>query len=273
MSIHRVSLMLAASAGLAACGGGSGDDAPAALGGSTPPPPAVVLPLLSVLEQTPATPSRAGATYDPVRDSFIILPPEADFEVEIARNTDPAVPRPGGFSVYSNGVANAVRIVTSSGSGTAFAAHLGGNAAERGHARLTETPVPTPGRATFAGSYMGIITTVDSFAYRGFITGEVALRADFDAMTMEGDITRRVNTSGRDFAPLALDPSPISAEGGFGGPTSGGILTGLGYDSATGVYGGLVTGPGGGEVVGSVSVLHEDATLRPFLERGAFAAE
>ena len=261
----------------AACGGGGGAQA------TGPTTPAVeTLELLSVRDAI-NTDGRVRTTYyDEQGDVMAVLyqnqstPGTATFEIN-ALTVDLSAPPVPGFKAYisSNGPLRMVRGETSSGSGEAYAGLFPNDGVERVHARLAETVLPTSGFATLTGAYMGVISDFSTHEARGFITGDAQLFADFDVMTMQGQISNRINTSNRSFDLLVLPATPIDvADGSFGGETLGGLLSGLpGFDGAPGTYGGLVTGPDGGEAVGSVSIVHERAGVPTFRETGAFVAD
>jgi hypothetical protein len=280
----------------AACGGGGGDGGGDGVGdggggdagGTASPPPALAVAGPTRLGEGRGAPFADSVVkvWEYVPDTDVIVVPIEVLSGPRAPVTDiytltrtPGAPQVAGFGAYSD-PANpfiVVRGETATGSGEAYVGQFGGISVSGIHLRLSDTVLPVSGTARMTGGYMGLISAHDDLGYRGYITGATELFADFDSMTIQGEITGRVNTNvpPRAFDPLILLASPIDAENGsFRGDTGGGILAGLpGFDGAPGTWGGLIVGPDGGEAVGSVYIVHERAGVPTFLETGAFVAD
>jgi hypothetical protein len=268
MKIGPVSTSLILAVCLSGCGGGSDDPGPHVLTPNALAPVAVRdgLNTAAGLRTTVR-----GGPGDVMAVTYT-SPGLTSITLIAVDDTAPAVP---GFKGYRSVFGDLVIV---RGDAETWAAHAGifaNDGFERLHERIGDTVLPTSGSATFTGSYMGLISDISDHSYRGYITGDTEMFADFDAVTMQGQITNRINTSNRAFDTLIFPARPIDpSDGRFGGETQGGILIGLpDFDGARGVYSGLVVGPAGQTAVGSVVLVHERSGVATLRETGVFAAD
>jgi hypothetical protein len=242
-----------------------------------------VVPATSAVVGMPSepVPQWRPADYVSGQDQLIVYPRGAlsggtlPSAVALARNGTPERAMPNFFRAFASGSQRqAVRGVTPSGSGVAYAARLNGLGIERGVERIGDTTLPTAGRATYNGTYAGVLGDVsNALEDAGLITGSAQLIAEFDAGTISGSIFGRRNGSGRDFASVQLPEGPISmTDGSFGGATSGGLLTGLNYTFAQGRFNGLIVGENGQEIVGGLNITHAKSGAPTIVEYGSFVA-
>jgi hypothetical protein len=275
--------ILPALALLVACGGGGGggdasDDGPVPIARNA-------IPATSVVEGFPeqTLPGWQAATYLPATDQIVVYPRatlggggSVATVRTLSRNLTPEIAMPANFSAYigTSAQRQAVRGVTPGGSGTAYAARLIDRGIERGHERIGETTLPTSGGAIYTGTYAGVLGDASFFLEdAGLITGTAQLDANFASGTISGRISGRENGSGRAFGVVTLPASAIDAtDGSFGGTTSGGLLTGLGYTGAEGTFSGLIVGANGEEAVGGLNITHTRAGAPTISEYGVFVA-
>lgn len=258
---------------LAACGGSSGDMAGPAMQN--------VVPATTVAVGFPAqpVPQWQPATYVSGQDQLIVYPRGVlsggtlPSSVALVRNTTPERAMPNFFRAFASGSQRqAVRGVTPSGSGVAYAARLFNQGIERGVERIGDTTLPSSGRGVYNGTYAGVLGDVtNSLEDAGLITGSAQMIAEFDAGTISGSVFGRRNGSGRDFASVQLPESVISTmDGSFAGATSGGLLTGLNYTGAQGSFNGLIVGDSGQEIVGGLNITHSLTGSPTLIEQGVF---
>ena len=220
-------------------------------------------------------PTTFVATYDAVGDTMtlddgttaIVLPRQAIYDGTTFK----------GYFLSNISPNYAIYAVTPSGDGYALlAVRPGSSIAGTEFARLGDTELPGGGVVNYSGEYSAFVVA-DSSGLAGLLLfGDADLAADFNAGTMSGVISNRVDfTNGRlTYADLTLEASIISG-GAFSGTTTGGAASGT-YTSTTsaGEYSGLIVGPDGGEVVGGVVVGHIiTGTTGPYTEYGAFVAD
>jgi hypothetical protein len=262
---------------LIACGGGGGAEGVAANGGAAP----VVLSPVSSEQGDPGIPvlQWTKATYVEATDRLIVSSRTATgaqpIRIVLPRNFTPPQVLPQGFRAYGVGDMEAVRGVTGSGAGTTYASRLITHGMERGHERLTDTVLPTAGRATYFGTYAGVLGDPEDnrFEDLGLIRGNAQLTADFGAGTFSGRIADRIDSNRQNYDPVDLTETTIDlVNGSVGGPTSGGLASDLGYTGVRGSYTGLFVGSDGQEVVGGMTLTHTRSGRPRFVEYGGFVA-
>lgn len=281
--------ILPALALLAACGGGGGggtgdanDEGPVPIARNAIPPTSVVE---GFPQQT--VPGWRPAEYVQATDQIIVYPRARISGVSggmtaqtLSRNFAPEIAMPANFRAYIGSTrfgpdsqVQAVRGVTPGRSGTAYAARMFDRGIERGHERIGETTLPTSGGAIYTGTYAGVLGDSVFQEDAGLITGTARLEASFAAARISGRIEGRENGSGRAFGVVTLPESAIDAsDGSFGGATTGGLLTGLGYTGAQGTFSGLIVGANGEEAVGGLNITHTRSGSPTITEYGVFVA-
>lgn len=230
----------------------------------------------TVIRSTGDVPSDLAVEYDEGTDTLTIT---ANGTTETLDNVP--LPYAERFKFYSTelgpNVVYAGFAETDSGSGFAgfgSSETSGMDFAGSLYGRDGETKVPGSGSATYTGGYSGFLVDTDNDQVV-IVTGDLTLEADFDDLTVSGEIIdRRVDEGGPGgFADVTLNSTEITSSAGFSGTTSGGkIMVVTGATVGNGVYEGLFVDSDGGEVVGSVTIDHliegDD-----YVEVGAFVAE
>ena len=175
------------------------------------------------------------------------------------------------FEAYSNAAPiNAVLGVTPSGEGRSFVIwNFQARQSDAVHERLSETTVPASGSASFNGSYMALWWNTADVTLAAHLLGSVALSADFDAQRIAGIISSRRNTGSEIFRDVVLEPTDI-VDGAFAGSATGGELEG-GAQTTSGRYEGLLVGLNSPEAVGTVVIVHGNASPSR-AEYGSFVA-
>lgn len=190
------------------------------------------------------------------------------------------------FSVADFGAFLAMRDATGihhayygEGQGTQIAIYSGGLAGNVGllasATRVGATEMPLVGQARFIGDYAGFTTTRR-------VNGRARLDVDFGANTAEGRITDRLLRQRPDnvadvvnpLSDIILEVTDLRADGSFQGETGGGqIVNGQAlWNPATGSYVGLVGGPNGREIAGTLTLIHRAPNGSTFEEVGGFLA-
>ena len=282
--------ILPALALMAACGGGGGT---AGGGEETSPPPQVGPTVERSSVELDSAFTLRYANYIAATDkiSLGVLTGSVTTPVILDRNRTVVPDAPQGFAVYtSTGNRNkAIRAVTPSGEGVALSALILSSPLWRSHERLRDTVLPT-GRATYSGDYLGTLTrwpTTDSSAATyapqndEYISGKVALTADFATATISGTVSSRLSNRGRSFDEIELRPTSITDTGQFNGDVAGGAWLSVAVPATTDDsgtipdlgYHGLITGADGAEVVGNVALDHVSGGTRELArEVGVFVA-
>jgi len=157
--------------------------------------------------------------------------------------------------------------------------------------RNTQDVQSPTGQANLNGTYVGAFVPIDDAEevdFEAYITGDVQITADFDAMTLGGNITNRTavltnDQSGDEApAPFALDnivqltSTTINDEGSFGGQLETfAVGSSAGSEAQqTGSFSGLVGGTTDApEIVGRITIEGSDDNplARRFAETGVFA--
>jgi hypothetical protein len=279
---------LAGMMALPGCGGTSVDPAGSAspaktadtadTTGPADPPPTRVAPLTVVRMDPSIRTDHVAPMYDAANDRIRLFGFQGDFGF-VERSTSPGLGMPANFSVYGRSNGDVVRGVTPTGAGAVVAASITDDSIQRAHSRIGATDLPNSGSATFTGTYAGVLNSpsgsVIFYERVGLIRGDATLTADFDAATISGRITDRIDSRGITYNPLDLTQSGIDpTDGSFGASTSGGLSTQPGYISASGSYEGLIVGAQGQETVGGVTLEHgvNSTGLLPYVEMGGFVA-
>ncbi len=136
-------------------------------------------------------------------------------------------------------------------------------------ARNAPTDLPLSGTARYTGDYAALVTNEATGDHVTTITGDVALIAEFENLSVSGTIRGRQLESGETLADLTLTPDgPPFVDGVSTGFTSGGNLAGT--EAVSGFFSAMIAGPTADEVVGSVKLNHE-TTDADLIEYGAFA--
>lgn len=170
-----------------------------------------------------------------------------------------------GFLTLTNPI-ETIRGTTASGSGvtTIFSSPVRVGGGYAGFERLGSTEMPTSGTATYAGDYIGTFDAIERFKGLTYVKGAVTLEADFAGANVSGRITDRIDTGGDLFTDITLESAAI-ADGGFQGDISGGLIIAddfiKPFDT---VYQGLFVGANAEEVVGGLTLRHQNQVLDEF---------
>ena len=158
-----------------------------------------------------------------------------------------------------------------------------------GYSRENTTVIPISGSATMNGQYVGVVSgnrlvggIVDDVSDE-VIYGVVALTADFNTGTVNGNITNRVSydlaimepNNNETVADVILTNVSIANDGTYSGNISGGgINRGGSLTGTTGSYSGVISGANGTETAGLLSITHRYTGV-PFglFEEGIFVAQ
>jgi len=214
-------------------------------------------------------PSGFAATLDGATDEVVLTLDG----VEVARLANGGAFVPGFTTYLGTGEELAAYAATISGDGAVFIvqspiAELGLAGVQV--ARFGETDLPSGGSATFNGDYAGLfVNSVFLTLAPVLIQGDAQLTADFAGASISGEITNRIS-AGFPADDIMLLPTAITSAGAFSGTTTGGNFIGETI-AFNGEYIGLIVGATGDEVVGGLSVVHDDG-FDLFLEIGAFVA-
>ena len=214
-----------------------------------------------VLEQRigPALPDDVTASYDAGADT-VTLSKSGAGSVTLAKAA--FSPYPGGNIYYSSGLDKALRNTTGSGKGEfiVFASYatvldtVGAIVTRAGAVNL-----PTSGTADYKGNYSGLEVYSDFKDFSDNIIGSACLTASFGPgpATIGGAITGRMSfINSVNYADIVIPATPLSADGTFTGPVTGGQAIGAGNTASNGQISGMFADVGAGEIVGALQLDH-----------------
>jgi hypothetical protein len=170
---------------------------------------------------------------------------------------------PENFSVYLQATEGyLLRALTDDGTGEVIIVDNGTQLA-----RIGDTLVPTYGSAIYTGSYGGIVVDGARDMSPETVSGSVQIDVDFGGGDVSGTIFDRVYDGGTIADDVTLTHTSMT-DGAFLGITSGGDLNSDGLVAGYGTYTGLIVGPDGEGIVGSVTISHSGDDT--FTEIGGF---
>ncbi len=133
-----------------------------------------------------------------------------------------------------------------------------------GFERLTPTELPTSGTAVYSGDYAGQFSAINGFKDASYVTGSVTLEANFVNLVVNGSITDRQDSTGVQLTDVVLEQGNI-VDGEFLGTVNGGLVDAPNFAKPFDtVYEGMFVGGNGQEVVGGLTIRHENTLLDEF---------
>lgn len=182
------------------------------------------------------------------------------------------------FAAYTTNVSDRYLFLGRSFSGDVSTALVATNGAVTpmalaAYGRTGTGDLPTAGSAAMAGYYLGLIGTTTGTEMENhvddYITGQVALTANFASNAVSGTIYNRMLGGSTAMNNVALTAAPIAGDGSYAGTATGG-----GDPSATefnGTYAGLLNGDGT-ESAGALMMLYNSGGTN-FAELGSYIAQ
>ncbi|MGH1332177.1 MAG: hypothetical protein ACRBBK_14930 [Paracoccaceae bacterium] len=168
---------------------------------------------------------------------------------------------PSDFSVFLHSTEGyLLRGVTSDGGGEVIVVDNGGQL------KRTDTAgIPVSGSATYSGTYGGIVVNGTRDLSPETIAGTASVDVNFADFEVSGRITNRVYDGSISADDVTLGTANL-ANGMFTGSTAGGDLNSAGLVAADGTYTGIIVGPVGRDIVGTVAIVHGGTST--FVENG-----